>query len=60
VLANLTVWLSAPENIRRERWLQREGNLDKFDMWAAQELDFIAQEKSDSLASYSYDYVAKP
>ncbi len=59
VLANLTVWLSAPENIRRERWLQREGNLDKFDMWASQELDFIAQEKSESLASYSYDYEAK-
>jgi len=48
--AFLRIWLEAKEPVRQSRWLEREGNLDKFEMWAAQELDFYAREKSASLA----------
>jgi dephospho-CoA kinase len=48
--ADISIWLEASEETRRERWLKRERHLDKFDFWAAQELDFYAREKSKSLA----------
>jgi dephospho-CoA kinase len=48
--ADISIWLEASEETRRERWLNRERHLDKFDFWAAQELDFYALEKSKSLA----------
>jgi uridine kinase len=48
--ADISIWLEASEETRRERWLNRERHLDKFDFWAAQELDFYAREKSQSLA----------
>jgi uridine kinase len=48
--AYLSLWLEASEETRRQRWLERERHLDKFDFWAAQELDFYAREKSQSLA----------
>jgi len=48
--ADISIWLEASEEVRRERWLTRERHLDKFDFWAAQELDFYAREKSQSLA----------
>ena len=48
--AYLSLWLEASEQTRRERWLTREHHLDKFDFWAAQELDFYAREKSQALA----------
>ena len=48
--AYLSLWLEASEETRRQRWLERERHLDKFDFWAAQELDFYAREKSKSLA----------
>jgi uridine kinase len=48
--ADICIWLEASEETRRERWIQRERHLDKFDFWAAQELDFYAREKSQSLA----------
>lgn len=48
--ADICIWLEASEKVRRERWIQRERHLDKFDFWAAQELDFYAREKSKSLA----------
>lgn len=48
--ADISIWLEASEKVRRERWIQRERHLDKFDFWAAQELDFYAREKSQSLA----------
>jgi uridine kinase len=48
--ADIAIWLEASEETRRERWIQRERHLDKFDFWAAQELDFYAREKSQSLA----------
>jgi uridine kinase len=48
--ADISIWLEASEENRRERWIQRERHLEKFDFWAAQELDFYAREKSQSLA----------
>ena len=48
--ADICIWLEASEETRRERWIQRERHLEKFDFWAAQELDFYAREKSQSLA----------
>ena len=48
--AYMSLWLEASEETRRQRWLERERHLDKFDFWAAQELDFYAREKSKSLA----------
>jgi hypothetical protein len=50
LVAFFRIWLEAKEPVRQARWLEREGNLDKFDMWAAQELDFYAREKSALLA----------
>lgn len=49
-VAFLRIWLEAEETVRRARWLEREGHMEKFDMWSAQELDFYAREKSVSLA----------
>jgi cytidylate kinase len=49
-VAFLRIWLEAKEPVRQSRWREREGNLDKFEMWAAQELDFYAREKSLELA----------
>lgn len=61
-IAQLSVWLEVPEEIRRARWVERDGNRfeDYYDMWSAQELDFIAQEHPEQLANYSFDYSAKP
>jgi uridine kinase len=53
-IAQLSIWLEIDEETRRKRWLERDGDaFDKyFDIWAAQELDFIAREKSPTLADY--------
>jgi uridine kinase len=53
-IANLTVWLDVPEETRRARWVERDGHAFDayFDSWAAQELDFIAREKSPEWAVY--------
>ncbi len=53
-VSNISIWLEVDEEIRRARWLERDGNNfdEYFDIWAAQELDFIAREKSPSLADY--------
>ena len=52
--AQLRVYIEADEALRRQRWQERDGN--RFDEhwagWAAQELDFIAREKSPELANY--------
>lgn len=51
-LADLRVWLEVDEELRHERWLAREGHKfdDQWPLWAAQELDFYALEKSAELA----------
>jgi uridine kinase len=53
-VANISIWLEVDEEIRRARWHERDGNTfyEYFDIWAAQELDFIAREKSPSLADF--------
>jgi len=53
-VSNINVWLDVPEEIRRARWLERDGHAfdEYFDAWAAQELDFIAREKSPEWAGY--------
>jgi uridine kinase len=53
-VAHLAVWLDVPEEIRKQRWLERDGHIfdQYFDMWAAQELDFIAREKSPEFAQF--------
>lgn len=51
-IAQLSIWLEIDEETRRKRWLERDGDVFEqyFDIWAAQELDFIAREKSPTLA----------
>jgi uridine kinase len=53
-VAHLSVWLDVPEEIRKQRWLERDGHIfdQYFDIWAAQELDFIAREKSPEFAQF--------
>lgn len=47
---DIKVWLEVSEEIRHQRWLEREGSNDHWSEWAAQELDFYAREKSAELA----------
>lgn len=53
-VANIRIWLEVDEETRRRRWQERDGDTfdQYFDIWAAQELDFIAKEKSPTLADY--------
>lgn len=53
----VSVWLEADEDVRKKRWKDRDGELfDKyFEIWSAQEIDFIAREKSNELATYLLD-----
>jgi uridine kinase len=51
-VADLRIWLEAPEEVRQARWVERDGHKfdDKWPIWAAQEIDFYAREKSVDLA----------
>ena len=53
-LSNLRVWLEVPAEVRHERWIKRDGH--KFDeqwpIWAAQEEEFYARERSPELADF--------
>ena len=53
-VAQLRVWLDVSVEIRKQRWLERDGHIfdQYFDSWAAQELDFIAREKSPDFADF--------
>ncbi len=53
-IAHISIWLEVDEATRRKRWLERDGEVfnQYFDIWAAQELDLIAREKSPTLADY--------
>jgi uridine kinase len=48
--ADLSVWLEENEEVRKQRWIAREGNDEHWASWAAQELDFYARERSAELA----------
>lgn len=54
-IATTSIWLEVPDEIRRARWIERDGNKfdEYYETWAAQELDFYAKENSASLANYS-------
>ena len=54
-LAHVSIWLEADDAERQRRWQDRVGNAhDEFwPVWAAQELDFYAREKSATLADFS-------
>jgi uridine kinase len=53
-IANVSVWLDVSPEIRKQRWLERDGHAfdNYFELWAAQELDFIAREKSPEFAQF--------
>ena len=50
--AHLTLWLEAPEALRQQRWVDRSGHDhdEWWPVWAAQELEFYARERSAELA----------
>jgi hypothetical protein len=52
-VANIKIWLEVPQEIRHQRWLEREGSADHWAEWAAQEEEFYAREKSSELADGS-------
>ncbi len=49
--SELRVWLEAPEDVRFERWVAREGSSEHWAEWSAQELEFYARERSAELAN---------
>ncbi|MFM1984617.1 MAG: hypothetical protein RL723_1052 [Actinomycetota bacterium] len=49
-VASVKIWLEVPQEIRHQRWLEREGSADHWAEWAAQEEEFYAREKSQELA----------
>lgn len=51
-MANLRLWFEADTDVRRERWISRVGHGHDawWPIWAAQELEFYAREKSAELA----------
>lgn len=54
-LANLSLWLEAEEPVRHQRWIERAGHDhdEWWPVWAAQELEFYARERSAELADFS-------
>ncbi len=52
-LCDYSIWLSAPEHIRRERFTKRDGGkFDQyFEKWSEQEDEFYSVHKSDQLAN---------
>jgi uridine kinase len=53
--AQLKIWLEVDEELRHERWLARDGHqFDEFwALWAAQELEFYAVNRSAELADFT-------
>lgn len=49
-VASIKIWLEVPQEIRHQRWLEREGSNEHWAEWAAQEEEFYAREKSSELA----------
>ena len=48
--AQIKIWVESPEQVRYQRWVEREGNDEFFGKWAAQEVEFYARERSTELA----------
>ena len=53
-LADFRIWVEAPEDLRHQRWVEREGDDNHWASWRAQELDFYAREQSKAMADYVY------
>jgi hypothetical protein len=49
-IADIRVWLEVDQETRHQRWLAREGSIEHWAQWAAQEEEFYAREKSSELA----------
>ena len=56
-LAELSLWIHADSNSRRQRWISRDGDRfgEHWHRWAAQEDDFYEAERSERLAQYWFD-----
>lgn len=54
-LANLTLWLEAEDSVRQQRWVDRSGHDHDvwWPVWAAQELEFYARERSAEIADFT-------
>jgi uridine kinase len=52
--ANLSLWLEADEAVRARRWIDRSGHDhdEWWPIWAAQELEFYARERSAEIAQF--------
>jgi uridine kinase len=48
--AQIKIWVEADDQVRYQRWLEREGSEQNFGRWAAQEVEFYARERSPELA----------
>ena len=51
VVADISIWLDVDQEVRHQRWLDREGTGDHWAEWAAQEEEFYAREKSAEVAT---------
>jgi uridine kinase len=53
--AHLSLWLEAEDDVRQQRWIDRSGNDhdEWWPIWAAQELEFYARERSAELADFT-------
>ena len=47
--AQFKIWIESPDEVRYQRWLEREGNDEFFGKWSAQEVEFYARERSTEL-----------
>jgi uridine kinase len=53
-MADFCVWLEVPQEVRFERWVNREGSDENWAKWAAQEADFYQRERSSELATHVF------
>jgi uridine kinase len=53
--SHIKVWVEAPDEVRYQRWLEREGSEENFGRWAAQEVEFYARERSTELAEFTVE-----
>lgn len=53
--SNLTLWLEAEDSVRQQRWVDRAGHDhdEWWPVWAAQELEFYARERSSEIADFT-------
>jgi len=47
---HIKIWVESDDQVRYQRWLEREGSEENFGRWAAQEVEFYSRERSTELA----------